>query len=409
MPKDVNLNPEGKDNQDDKLDKNLNESEQLDIKDAEISKTLGDFAEQVSDNPEVADNTVNENVDFSEISGEIASKVRKNVDVDKPVEPKTTEEDLNQMLEIENPSKLDEFLGDVGITRRQLYIFLAIILCFVIGVILSFYYLLSLFSSTPDDITNEPDEPLIEEPVVDEGPGLWDRISEWFSGNEEEPTDEEPSEPVVEEPVENKDDGIGGVGDVGSIGRDELERLDSEAIELMGIVGMSNQSQSKIGRYLDTYRKLRSVFNTDLFAYLSVVNDREAAYENYVLNLRGNYESALMAQSDLEEEINQYLVRLNALELELEAVEVEFFGEVEALNSSRVSELLGVFQELGRREVVLTSELKARQAILDRYNGIESIVTDRITAIELNREAFIQGVRVVDYRNVDLDLIIDGQ
>jgi hypothetical protein len=35
-------------------------------------------------------------------------------------------------------------------------------------------------------------------------------------------------------------------------------------------------------------------------------------------------------------------------------------------------------------------------------------VADRITAIELNKDAFIKGVQVVDYKNIDLDLIINN-
>lgn len=380
----------------------------------EASKTLGDFAEQVgARDVGNVEKSVNENVDFEEISGEIASKVRENVIIEEDATSRV-DSAAEEIASYTEGGKLDEFLGDIGITRQQMYIFLTIILVFIIGVIVSFYYLLSLFSNAPQDITDTPQEPpvVVEEPAED-GPGFFERISLWFDslGGENEPVEDpkdEPVEdnPVVEDPIDEDD--IGGVGDVGTIGSEELDDIDGDAIELLNIIGFQQRQESRLGEYIKIYRDLRNVFNTDLFAYLSVVNDREASFESYLLSLRGNYEKALIAINDLQVEINEYNQRLNSLDDDLDQIEGQFFGEVEALNASRVDELLVVFQELGRKEVVLTSELRARQAVLDRFNGVETIVADRITAIELNKDAFVKGVQVVDYRNIDLDLIIEN-
>lgn len=402
MDKDLNKNKDGIDSNSEKVNQSANLSAEK-IPENEASKTLGGFAEKVSVEANIDDNTVNENVDFDEISGEIASKVRENVKIKEDASSRIISA-MDEVAASNGPGKIDEFLGDIGITRRQLYIFMTIILIFIIGVIVSFYYLLSLFSSSTTDI----DGPVVDTPEIieqePEGPGFFDRIGSWFAGNDD--NDEE--ENVKEDPVIVDDDELGGVGVVGTIGDEELDEIDSDAIALLNIIGVNQTQASKLGEYIKTYRDLRSVFNTDLFAYLSVVNDREAAYEQYLLSLKGNYEKSLIAISDLEVEIAEYNQRLNLLDSELDQIEGQFFGEVEALNSGRVESLLVVFQELGRKEVVLTSELKARQAVLDRYNGVEATVADRITAIELNKDAFIKGVQVVDYKNIDLDLIINN-
>lgn len=409
MDKDFNNNPDQLKESGRSVENNQVEVD-VDLPDNEASKTLGDFAEKVGGSESV-ENNVNENVDFDEISGEIASKVRENVIIEEDATSRV-ESAAEEISSYAEGGKLDEFLGDIGITRRQMYIFLVIILMFIVGVIVSFYYLLSLFSNNPDDITDPPVEPpvIVEEPV-EEGPGFFERISMWFEGfgSDEEPVEDPVQEdPIVEEPDEVEDGNLGGVGDVGNIGSEELDGISGEAIELVNIIGLQERESSRLGEYIKIYRELRSVFNTDLFAYLSVVNDREAAFESYLLSLRGNYEKALIAISDLQVEINGYNQRLEALDNDLDQVEGQFFGEVEALNPGRVDELLVVFQELGRKEVVLTSELRARQAVLDRFNGVESIVSDRITAIELNKDAFVKGVQVVDYKNIDLDLIIEN-
>lgn len=403
MNKDLNVNNENeKDLLKNDSKQRIETSEGGGVPENEASKTLGDFAESVAGNPDLNQDSVNENVDFDEISGEIASKVLKNVETHESATGRVDSAIDELTGRNETQSKMDEFLGDVGITKRQLYIFVVIILCFVMGVIVSFYYLLSLFSNDPDQIDPVVDPPKVEEPVVEEDrEGLFDKIKGWFASNEDKEED-------VEEPVDEDPQGPNGVGDVGLIGNEKLEDLDSEAIELIGIIGLAEKENSNLSLYINTYRELRSIFNTDLFAYLSVVQDRNAAYEDYLLRLKGNYEKSLVAMRDLEAEIDQYKQRLAILEGDIALIEGQFFGEVEALNAPKVSDLLVVFQDLGRKEVVLTSELKARQAILDRYNGVESIVADRITAIELNKDAFIKGVQVVDYKNVDLDLIINN-
>lgn len=408
MDNDINKNPDQVQENQGKAEKKVKSDENVSIPENEASKTLGDFAEQVTNNPDTTEATVNENVDFDEISGEIASKVRENVVIEEDAGSRV-ESAADEITSFAQEGKLDEFLGDIGITRRQMYIFLTIILIFIIGVIISFYYLLSLFSNEPTDITGNPiEEPIIEEPVVDNGPGFFERISLWFAGSEDEQPDEDTVEIPIEEPTQEEPGDLGGVGVVGNIGSEVLDDIDGEAIELLNIIGINQRQESRLGEYIQTYRELRSVFNTDLFAYLSVVNDREAAFEEYLLSLRGNYEKSLMAISDLQSEIDEYNQRLSLLDADLDQVEAQFFGEVEALNAARVDELLVVFQELGRKEVVLTSELRARQSVLDRFNGVETIVADRITAIELNKDAFVKGVQVVDYRNVDLDLVIQN-
>lgn len=400
-------NQEKKNNLEDQSIPEVESSEnQVDLKNEGVVQSLDSFNDSLEENEANVSNSVNENVDFSEISGEIASKVLENVD--EPVDENTRMGNvLGEFESVNNGEKIDEFLNDIGITRKQFFIFLGIVLCFIAGVVISFYYLLSLFASQPEDIdvNNQPPENIVEE-EVDEGPGLWEKITGWFSGGDKDM--DEPEVPVKdEEPIEV--DEPTGVSTSGEVGNDKPQVLESEAVELGYIVGVGEQSTNSLSEYVRTYRELRAVFNTDLFAYLSVVEDRESAYDDYLLRFKGTYQKALNSIQDLEAEILEYQNRVARVEAELEEVENMFFGEVEALNSEAVPELLKTFQEVARQEVVITSELKARQAILDRYNNVENVVADRITAIELNREAFIKGVQVVDYRNIDLDLVIEGQ
>lgn len=356
--------------------------------------------------------------DFSmlaaEVSKEVADEVLKRVDeseknpAPKPVLDNDVVNSLDETADSE--SKLDGFLMDIGITRKQFFIFIGIILFFIAGVVLSFIFLVSLFTDDPNNIDfkdNTPEEPVvIEEPVeeVKSGPGFFERL---FGGSDE-PSDQDPIEekPVIVE-EDNNDDVTSGIDVSNEIGRDRPVKISYESIEVLNIVGSLERSENKLSDYIRVYRELRTVFNTDLYAYLAVVPDRELAFDEYLLKLKGTFQKFQLSKAELEQEIAELKLRNQSTEQNLERIEALFFAEVEALNSESVPNLLSSFQEAARTNVIVTSELKARQAVLDRFNNADGIVVDKITAIELNKDAFVKNVQVIDYRNIDLDLVVD--
>lgn len=390
--------------------------------DDSVDKIKSDLDVQVPESPR---EKVDEDLDFGAMSQEIASKVKENLP-EEQVQDTRIEGVMSEVEQMSGGHKLDEFLEDIGITRKQFYIFLSIVVCFIFGVIVSFYYLLSWFAATPEDIGL--DDPVVEPPVVEEeGPSVFERFGDWIGGLfESDQVDDPLDDPVVEDPIveppvvddktdsgnnssndDSKDDPIVGV-DLNNVVGNQVESIvDTESIELGYLIGTSQKQENRLSEYIRTYRELRAVFNTDLFSYLSVVEDREKGFDEYLTRLKGVNQKSVLAREDLILEIAEYQARLEVIDQELDTLEGGFFGELEALNSEAVPSLLIAFQEVGKKEVVVSSELKARQAILDRYNSAEGVVDDRIKAIELNKDAFVKGVQVVDYKNIDLELIIN--
>lgn len=408
----------------------MDNKEQKDIQKAKLDKAKntpenGEFTESIKQIksdveipvPESPREVVDDNIDFGAMSNEIASKVKANIPEENLVEESRIDSVMSEVENRGSTEKFDEFLEDIGITRQQFYIFLTIVLVFLLGVFISFYYLLSWFATGPTDINQDLTDPVVvEEEFVDvDKPSLLQRLGLWWDGlfpekvDVEELIDETPDVPVtdVEEPLEQVENNtkIEGIDLNSLVGNQRPVNINTQAVELGFLIGTAQKQENKLSEYVRIYRELRAVFNTDLFAYLSVVDDRTKGFEEYLTRFKGVNQKMLLSREDLLFEIAEYRGRLQAVEAELIVLEGSFFGELEALNSEVLPSLLAAFQEVGKRQVVINSELKARQSVLDRYNSATGIVADRIQAIELNRDAFVKGVQVVDYKNIDLDLI----
>jgi hypothetical protein len=103
------------------------------------------------------------------------------------------------------------------------------------------------------------------------------------------------------------------------------------------------------------------------------------------------------------EKLTETLTRIENLEQE---IETNYINQAEALNSSILRAELVRFQELAKRRVVIRSELKAREQILNRYEDALPLISQKILAVEANKDAFIKGVKVTEFRQIDLDLVI---
>jgi hypothetical protein len=155
-----------------------------------------------------------------------------------------------------------------------------------------------------------------------------------------------------------------------------------------------------------TSRQVRNIFNTDLFALLNNANDRKATFDQYLLDFKGYNAEALLAYEDLRQEVEKLTETLTRIENLEQEIETNYINQAEALNSSILRAELVRFQELAKRRVVIRSELKAREQILNRYEDALPLISQKILAVEANKDAFIKGVKVTEFRQIDLDLVI---
>ena len=130
-----------------------------------------------------------------------------------------------------------------------------------------------------------------------------------------------------------------------------------------------------------TYRKVRNIYNTDLFSYLSQVPDRNKGFEAFLVQFKGSLEESRLAYESLREEIAQYEGRVKKLQDDAAAIETAFFDSLDGLESEVIAERLKAFQDISQKKDIANAELKARQAIAEKYTKAIPLIESKIKRV----------------------------
>jgi hypothetical protein len=351
------------------------------------------------------------------------------------VEPETQTKAFNEVINAEmaqvedsdvdesfKTSVLDELkgiFGELHLAKGQL-IYIVVVLALVGSLIAGSFVF--LFRFLGDDVGNVVAEKPKQE--ADSGPGFWQKLRDkipdiGFGGekNNEDSQDSDGDKPGSN-PDRNQETSV-----VTEVGTDEarplvdavnsIEGLDRALIPfvpniyiVLNALNEQENNQDLLAYYVRTFRQVRNIFNTDLFALLNNANDRKATFDQYLLDFKGYNAEALLAYEDLRQEVEKLTETLTRIENLEQEIETNYINQAEALNSSILRAELVRFQELAKRRVVIRSELKAREQILNRYEDALPLISQKILAVEANKDAFIKGVKVTEFRQIDLDLVI---
>lgn len=328
-------------------------------------------------------------------------------------------------------SGLDSFLEQLNITRKQFYIFVSFFVVLLLLLVFSVYFLFKYFGSSEEQV--KIIDVVQQEQVVDlpnaegDSVGFVERIKSWipFMGEgegEAEPGSGESSAEVDGGKNESEAQSSGSESGAESAGTGSEEEAGIPAAEIGSSIqvlaetravsatknlGQASVKEDKLSYYIGIYRKVRNFYNTDLYAYLSQVTDRGKGFDAYMIQFKGANEEAKIAYEELRQEIAELKLRVDTLNESASEIENTFFTSLDELNSEAVPGALKAFQEISAKRDLAKSELSAREAVATRFaTGLPRIET-KITAIELNRDPFVKGVKVVEYNQVDLDLVID--
>ncbi len=304
--------------------------------------------------------------------------------------------------------RVDDLLAELNLGRKHFYMFGGCVFLLILGVVLSFSFIFSFFGEDPDDVVVAPE--VIELPEEDKGPGLFER---WFGGDDEEVEvvveEDQPEESEEDDDDAEEEEPDSSVSDAIDAGSAKKTKLQSDAISLSVKLGKVEVVDDRLSFYVRSYRKVRNIFNTDLFDFLNGQENRQKSYDDYVTMFSASNEAAKLAYNELLSEVAQFEVRVDNVNADTNEIESRFFDALDGLDSEAIPGLLDAFQDLSKQRSVVKSELKARQAIADRYAKALPFIEKKIEAIEVNEDAFVKGVKVVDFDQVDLDLIIRGE
>jgi len=186
-------------------------------------------------------------------------------------------------------------------------------------------------------------------------------------------------------------------------------REPTSAVSTVFMIGFDEKefgTNGTINAYMDVLIRLQNAFKTDIHEMLNKAPDREAALELHINELNSVYDEAKETIRLIKEKMDEIKVEFNQVTTLKDQLEKDFFNSMDKLEGNDSDEILNQFIEVSKRY----TSLKAQYSALDKTNQLFTIAMKnmevRIKDIEYNRDALIKGVKVVDIKGSDLDLII---
>ncbi|MBU0981080.1 hypothetical protein KKC94_00125 [Patescibacteria group bacterium] len=202
---------------------------------------------------------------------------------------------------------------------------------------------------------------------------------------------------------------IGGDEDVSLIsglmvGADELvEDIGTDMGEDIGTdVTLLENYPQMIRDFTEIYNSLQ----VDVVELLDQSHDRSATLDEYLDELNYNQYLARQNIETLQAQISNLADEIQSTEKKRDEKENEFFTSLGDLDAYKSNAALDDYIEYAQEAVDLRARYQAREKLLSYYDQIADDIEARIRGVELNREALIKGIRVVDISGSNIDLII---
>lgn len=166
-------------------------------------------------------------------------------------------------------------------------------------------------------------------------------------------------------------------------------------------------SDDILAEYILDLEKIVAVMETNVPNLLDQSRDRQATFDdynnelNFLLFLGRTNLTKLVAEKELFEE------RIASTETEKNVLEERFFEKLKGLDAYGSVATLDTFVEEAEKVAGLRAQYQARLNLIFYYEAFVNDMGLRAFDLELNEEALVKGVQVVDVHGSDLDLIID--
>jgi len=222
---------------------------------------------------------------------------------------------------------------------------------------------------------------------------------------------EEPDATEPEEPTDNEDDDefnfldpsvLSGI----LVGEDMPEADD--ALQTGQDLGAPEETTGdSLTQSMVDFASIYEAMQVNVNELLTQSNQRRETLEDYQNQLQYLLYLGKQNIEKLEEESSALISQFEAREEEKADAETRYFSNLRELDSYAAVAALNTFTEHGEEIVRLRAQYNARQKLLTYYEDVLASMELRVRDIELNEEALLKGVQVVDIEGSDLDLIID--
>ncbi len=172
-------------------------------------------------------------------------------------------------------------------------------------------------------------------------------------------------------------------------------------------LGTNETASDTLTQGIVDFAKLYESMSVDINQLLASSSDRRGTLEDYVNELKFLVYTAGQNIETLNTESENLVDQYTVLETEKDEEEQRYFDKLRDLDAYGAVAALQSFVEKGQSIVELRAEYNARQKIISYYEQILDSVDARLKDIELNEEALVKGIQVVQIEDSDLNLIID--
>lgn len=174
----------------------------------------------------------------------------------------------------------------------------------------------------------------------------------------------------------------------------------------IGLPEVSTSDSDRITTYLQVLNELQNGFETDINQLLDASTKRASTLEIHLRELNGLLAEAQFTYKNLNEEADEIKVEYNKVTTQKDALEESFFVALDKLASNESNLILNDFIDASKKQIVLKADHSAFVKISGMYDIAIRNMEARIKDIEANKQALVKGVKVVDIKGSDLDLII---
>lgn len=176
---------------------------------------------------------------------------------------------------------------------------------------------------------------------------------------------------------------------------------------IFGLPESPEKMFDRIASYMNMLTRLQNAFATDIHQLLDRTQNREQELEFHLRELRDLHTEAEFTVEEVNEEKDELKIKFNEVTAEKDALEEAFFSATEKLEGNKANEILNEFIDVSQEQIDLRAEFNALDKLSEFFDVAIRNMDARIRDIQFNKKALIEGVRVVDIKGSDLELIIE--
>lgn len=226
----------------------------------------------------------------------------------------------------------------------------------------------------------------------------------------ETPVDNGLREPTVKQPTDTDkfDEGVG----TAIITGEQIPKIRkvSNSIQTLYKIGITELVLTAkidvIASHMKVLLQLQNAFETDINKLLDSTADRSQALEVHLKELQDSLVLANETYAQVNEVRDQIKIDFNEVTTRKTQLEEDFFVSMQKLESAKANVLLTDFIDASKKQVELKAEYNALNKTAEMFAVAIKNMDARIKDVILNKSALVKGVKVIDIKGSDLDLII---